>query len=557
MKRCLKMLLLSAAAFAMTMTVQMKDVKADLIDYVDEKGIGHTQECTQITESSSTGFETGWYYVTGNVSISDKLVIVKDNADVKLILCDNAVFTVTGSSTTADNAGIDVGDEESLTIYGQSGQSGKLIATGGAGGSTYGGGAGIGGGHREDGGTVIINGGIIEATGGAGGSTCGGGAGIGGGANKSGGTVIINAGDVKATGGDGGDSQLGAAGIGGGASAGGSGGGGSVTINGGAVEAYGGGMGAAGIGAGAGRTTGEVTISGGEVEANGGAGAAGIGAGAGQNGGNITISGGVVKATGGEDYVFESVSMGGGAGIGGGAAGNGGVVVISGGEVKAEGNAGGAGIGGGKHSSTYGGGNGGDVTITGGTVMAGGSDNAAGIGAGDGGTDQSSLIAGDNIVIKAGDDYPPTDVKEHGTGGVIVLSGEKYYITAGIDPVPPTNDDPVKVSGNTVYRVIIGVSGDDYICYRQGSTSKEREYIDYDAEEFNLTQEEAGKHYLTLTRGENSRFLQGWICHSLKGYLQDLALQDTEERTVVFDNLDTTYEVHLVSSEEFQILWNK
>ena len=430
MKRCLKMLLLSAAIFVMAMMVRTKDVKAGTLDpvkYIDADG--KVQTCTDYEEvaSATTAFNNGkWYVVKGDVTVSSTIYV---SGTAHLILCDGASLTVNGSS---DKAGIQVSSGDTLKIYGQSKGSGKLEANGG----NYG--AGIGGSKYPDSkaGIVEINGGVVKANGGNKG------AGIGGGGDGlgDGGTVVINGGEVTATGGSDG---------------------------------------------------------------------AGIGGGEYRNGETIEINGGVVKAIGG----------GRSAGIGGGYSGVGG-----------------------------------NITINGGTVTAAGSNGTGGIGGGG----SISLTVNDKVIVKAGNTYPPTEVKEHKDGGIIELKNETYYITkVPDDPVTPSSDPIITTaSGNTVYRVVILASGDEYVCYRQGSTPDEREYIDYDAEEFNLTQEEAGKYYLTLTIGENSRFLQGFVCHSLKGYLQDLALQDNKEKTVVFDNLDTTYEIHLVSAEEFQIIWN-
>ena len=457
MKRSLKMLLLSAAILVMAMTIQTKDVKAaTAVKYIDADG--DEKECTGYTvvDGNTDKFETDkWYVVNSTVSVSGTITV---SGTAHLILCDGASLTVTGITY---KAGINVGPDASLLIYGQSGGSGILKATGGA---------------------------------------CA--AGIGGNANASG------AGEACGT----------------------------VGIYGGTVEAVGGAMmtaGAAGIGGGAG-------------DVDGGA------------GGSVTINGGEVTATGGN----YGAGIGGGASVDGGAGGGaGGTVQITGGTVTALGGTYGAGIGGGACYGSGTGGAGGEVTIYDAVVTATGGGNsnrsAAGIGAGAGCDNHGDMYVGESDVVRAGASPNPTDVKEHGGSGEINLSGEQYYtVNIGFDPVTPT-DDSVKASGNTVYRVVIAASGDGYICFRQGSEPEEREYIDYAAEEFNLTQEDAQLHYIALKPGENSRFLQGWICHSLKGYLQDLALQDVEQKTVVFDNLDTTYEIHLVSAEEFQILWNK
>ena len=138
------------------------------------------------------------------------------------------------------------------------------------------------------------------------------------------------------------------------------------------------GAGSAGIGGSYGHD-GEVTISGGTIDATSNNGGAGIGGGKIDNsyvGGN-----GTVKITGGN---ITAKADGQGAGIGGGYGGNG-TVEITGGDVTATGGFSAAGIGGGaimevSPSKSYG--SDGDVVISGGTVNATGGDYGAGIGGG-------------------------------------------------------------------------------------------------------------------------------------------------------------------------------
>ena len=192
----------------------------------------------------TAGTET-WYVVTGtNVTLS-KGVICAGN--VHLILADGAKLTATGYGDDDEYmsyAGIQVsGVGNSLTIYGQTAQTGQLEANGGDGA------AGIGGKMKDAGSNITINGGIVTTTGGAKA------AGIGGGDGGSGFNVTINRGIVTANGNSG-------AGIGGGNAANGS----------------------------------NITINGGAVTANGNSGA-GIGGGNAANGSNITINGGMIIAT--------------------------------------------------------------------------------------------------------------------------------------------------------------------------------------------------------------------------------------------------------------------
>ncbi len=214
--------------------------------------------------------------------------------------------------------------------------------------------AGIGGGDRQKGGTIIIRGGIITATAGTQSGNCGG-AGIGGGYKNGVISVVISGGRVTATGakegagiGAGRDGSSGyveilggtvtakghtwGTGIGGGYL----GSGGTTVISGGTVTA------SSGASAGIGGGTSTIRISGGTVSASGG------NFGIGGTGGTIAISGGRVTATAGTANTSTGI---GGTSI---------AISISGGTIKATGQY--QGIG---RNST---GNAGSLTITGGTI---------------------------------------------------------------------------------------------------------------------------------------------------------------------------------------------
>lgn len=96
----------------------------------------------------------------------------------------------------------------------------------------------------------------------------------------------------------------------------------------------------AGIGGGLETKCGNITISGGTVNATGGPNAAGIGSGTDGTCGTITISGGTIEAQGGSDTTY------GGAGIGSGYNGASCNIIINSGTVTATGGKGSAGIGG-------------------------------------------------------------------------------------------------------------------------------------------------------------------------------------------------------------------
>ena len=195
-------------------------------------------------------------------------------------------------------------------------------------------GAGIGGGAKQKGSNITINGGIITAS-----SNIG--AGIGGGNCGNGESIIINGGSVSAK------SKIGA-GIGGGGY---QGNGENITINGGIITAKAGN--GAGIGGGEQCHGSDITIENGFVTADSAFGA-GIGGGGNGYGSNITINKGTITA--------DSSS---GAGIGGGYLKNGNNIIISNSLVSADSLFGDA-IGGGSESSSPSS----NITISGGSVKA-------------------------------------------------------------------------------------------------------------------------------------------------------------------------------------------
>ena len=166
---------------ALTLSVGLWAI--DGVKYIDADGKEKTvNNVTEVTNSSDT-LNAGWYVVTGKNVETEGLVC---NGAVYLILADGAKLTAIGVD---DQAGIQVsGEGNSLAIYGQTAQSGQLIANGGK----YA--AGIGSGKGQPGLNITINGGTITATGGEGAS------GIGGGWRAIGSNITINGGTVTATG---------------------------------------------------------------------------------------------------------------------------------------------------------------------------------------------------------------------------------------------------------------------------------------------------------------------------------------------------------------------
>ena len=235
------------------------------VTYIDEQGVEKSVYAKKITGASNpVTWGEGWYVVIDrDVQLGQGAVC---NNDVRLILGDDCKLTAIGIFDTYHEIStpcIQVsGDGNSLTIYGQTYQTGRLEAFAP---TSYHSEkykvAAIGGGDGCSNSNITINGGTITATGGRFSAA------IGGGAYASGSNITINGGTVNATGG-----QYGA-GIGGGSYASGS----NITINGGTVNATGG-MFAAAIGGGNSASGSNITINGGIVTANGDS-ADGIGSG--------------------------------------------------------------------------------------------------------------------------------------------------------------------------------------------------------------------------------------------------------------------------------------
>lgn len=357
-----------------------------------------------------------------------------------LILCDGARL---------DANFIKVENNNSLNIYGQSNDSGKLMVEVNK--VTYGLYSGIGGGYQSNAGAIVIHGGDIHAEGHKGGAGIGGGpggtsgpvtvyggkvyahgyshemygaAGIGGGDAGNGGTITIYGGEIEAHG----SPERGGAGIGSGPE----GGSGTITIHGGNIKAYGGEK-AAGIGGGWNGNGSQVTINGGDIYAQGSDGGAGIGSGYNSNAvssaGSLKVTGGTVYAYGsqGGDYVHNE----GGAGIGGGYDASGGNITISGGYVYARGGAFAAGIGSGCEALTSGGKQGGSLTVTGGHVEAYGGEDGAGIGGGedaDGGTVE---INGGYVYAEGGHGGAGIGGGEEGDGANVTITVGEIFAKAG------------------------------------------------------------------------------------------------------------------------------
>ena len=205
-----------AAMLLLVMLLTMTQAAwADGISYLDATGT--QQSCTTYTtvESSSTSWNSGWFVVNSNTTISDRITV---SGTVNLILTNNATLTA--------SKGITVGSDATLNIYAQTDDEatmGALVADAtNSNANWY---AGIGGVENADAGMITINGGKINATGNVG-------AGIGsGGGTSTVGTITINGGIITAQ-----DCRNYGAGIGGGFNGGKAG---TINLNGGVIHAAG------------------------------------------------------------------------------------------------------------------------------------------------------------------------------------------------------------------------------------------------------------------------------------------------------------------------------
>ena len=204
--------------FALTLLVMLLTTAtawADGISYLDATGT--QQSCTTYTtvESSSTFWNSGWFVVNSNTTISDRITV---SGTVNLILTNNATLTA--------SKGITVGSDATLNIYAQTDDEatmGALVADATNGNANWN--AGIGGVENTDAGMITINGGQINATG-----WCAAGIGSGGGTSTVG-TITINGGIITAQ-----DCKNYGAGIGGGFSGGKAS---TINLNGGIINAAG------------------------------------------------------------------------------------------------------------------------------------------------------------------------------------------------------------------------------------------------------------------------------------------------------------------------------
>lgn len=365
-----------------------------VVSYLDESGAKQTLTGAYATvTSSATTWNDGWYVVDGDVTIDSRVTVT---GDVKLIIKDGASLTV--------NGGILVPSGSTFTVYGQQNGTGNLTSIG------TNGNAGIGGDDvNVNFGTIILAAkGKIVATGDTRAAGIGGGGRMDNGQSVDG-TIHIYRGIVEATGG------RWAAGIGGGAD--------SVTdctiiIDGGTITARGG---SNNVGIGGTDGSKAITINGGDIKAYGSGFGADIGGSYNASGGNISITGGVVEAD----------SIGGGSAEGGGP---GGAIVISGGVVTAER----IGAGGNNGEGTFSTGQSGDAVIFAGSITdQSGESSWSGLifEGGEGRIYGSSYTVDENLTIPANTD-------------LIIESGKTLTVENG---VTITNNGAIKVNNGGEY----------------------------------------------------------------------------------------------------------
>ena len=94
----------------------------DPVSYIDENGNEASANNYTLAENSDTSW-SGTVVVKNTVSINNTVTLT---GDTSLILCDGATLTVTAGNSVAL---IGYENGKKLTVYGQSGDSGKLILT--------------------------------------------------------------------------------------------------------------------------------------------------------------------------------------------------------------------------------------------------------------------------------------------------------------------------------------------------------------------------------------------------------------------------------------------
>ena len=113
-----------------TADITVSATEIPIIAYIDADGNPQSHACTPIVEGTTSyqtlGRTEGWYVVNTDVTISGTQGVKFLDQQVNIILCDGT--TLTSNATTNDFNGIDA-NNGSLTIYAQSGGTGRIVAT--------------------------------------------------------------------------------------------------------------------------------------------------------------------------------------------------------------------------------------------------------------------------------------------------------------------------------------------------------------------------------------------------------------------------------------------
>ena len=401
---------------------------------------GNEAKISDYAEINSGNKPTNWsgtYFVNETIEITEAVSLT---GDTSLILADGVELTITNSAITGG---------KTLTIYGQSGQTGKLVVKGSDGDAGSVGSTAITG-------NVTVYGGVLEVTGGKGGDgvvtdeDTGDNASVGG-IGIEGTVTVLGSGNITVLGGTGGNGvnvTCGTSGGGGNVAIKGDliiSGNGSITVNGGnGGNGAGGGNSAGGNGGKA--ISGDISISdNGKATVNGGTGGNANNQAKGGDGGigidgKLTVSGnGEAVVNGGHSGSNEGIDIGvGGEGVNGD-------VIIS--------NSGTATITGGNGQSNSGGNNGGDggngvhdnviVSDSGKATILGGNGGDSGNGTGLGGNGGKGIlgsltVTGGNIIEVTGgtggknsSDTDSKGVGGSGIGGAVTVNGGELFVTGG------------------------------------------------------------------------------------------------------------------------------
>lgn len=136
-------ILLLVAVFTASQTTLAACLDVSEVSYIDENGDAKTVSDYTVLDGSETELNAGWYVVNSDISYDDWLIL---NEDVHLILADGATMKFDLSYWTAA-----IIARSSFSIYGQSGQTGKLEINSPA---------GIDSGNENS--SITINGGTVD-----------------------------------------------------------------------------------------------------------------------------------------------------------------------------------------------------------------------------------------------------------------------------------------------------------------------------------------------------------------------------------------------------------